>query len=128
MPTPRQLFNRSAQKSRRQDLRANLTEPEKRLWQAIRGKQLGAKFRRQHGIGPYIADFYCPECNLVIELDGDSHFDAKAMVYDQVRDSFMRSSGVQVLRFTNIQVMQELDAMLEVVRRALKTQECLHAG
>jgi|SRR5690606_7274826 len=126
MPNSHQLFNRLPNKSRRQALRANLTEPEHRLWQALRGRQLGVKFRRQHGIGPYIADFYCPERSMVIELDGDSHFNTEAMAYDQERDLFMTSNNLQVIRFTNSQIMQELQEVLEVVRHALETQECIH--
>ena len=58
-------------------LRSNMTGPETRQWSRLRARQLqGLKFRRQHGIGPYIADFYCPEQFLVIEVDGDSHADA----------------------------------------------------
>lgn len=59
---------------RRQILRTNATAPEQQLWQVLRNNQLGIKLRRQHGIGHYIADFYCPALKLVIEVDGDSHF------------------------------------------------------
>ena len=123
MPNFHQLFNRPPNKSRRQALRANLTEPEKRLWQALRGKQLGFKFRRQHGIGPYIVDFYSPEAALVIELDGDSHFDAKALAYDRARDLFMTSKGIQVLRFTNQDVLKQHASVLDIIHTVLKTRE-----
>jgi len=82
------IFNKTEYKPRRQALRSNMTEPEKKLWQILRGEQMGVKFRRQHGIGHYIADFYCPELKLVIEVDGDSHESADAQAYDAVRHDF----------------------------------------
>lgn len=65
------IFNQPQYRNRRVELRKNPTEPEKRFWLAVRGKQLGTKFRRQHWISHYIVDFYCPEWKLVVELDGD---------------------------------------------------------
>jgi len=75
-------------------LRSNMTGPETRQWSRLRARQLqGLKFRRQHGIGPYIADFYCPEQSLVIEVDGDSHADADQILKDQrVTDIFSPSA------------------------------------
>ncbi|BDX03963.1 hypothetical protein MACH16_27110 [Marinomonas pontica] len=73
------------------------------------------KFRRQHGIGPYIVDFYCPEKRLVIEIDGDSHYNLDTQVYDRKRDDFMRSLGLQVMRFTNQDILENLGSVLEVV-------------
>ena len=106
------IFNRPQYRGRRVELRRNPTEPEKRFWQAVRGKQLGAKFRRQHGIGHYIVDFYCPEWALVVELDGDSHFNANAQASDAKRDAFLRGLGLRILRFTNLEIMQNLDGVL----------------
>ena len=111
----KKLFNFSQYEIRRKELRKNQTEPEKRFWQAARGKQLGVKFRRQQGIGHYIVDFYCAEQALVIELDGDSHFSDEGKAYDLERDNFLRAKGLRVLRFTNQQVMKELEAVLAVV-------------
>ncbi|MBU2713540.1 endonuclease domain-containing protein [Zooshikella harenae] len=98
--------------TRRRALRSNLTEPERRLWNALRKKQLGVKFRRQHGIGQYIVDFYCAERRLVIEVDGESHFTHEGIAYDDVRDRFLESCGLKVLHFTNQQVMCELEGVL----------------
>jgi len=78
----------------------------------VRGKQLGVKFRRQQGIGPYIVDFYCAEYALVIELDGDSHYTAEAKAYDCARTDFLGSKGFRVLRFTNENVMKNKDGVL----------------
>ena len=89
--------------------------PERKLWMKIRNSQLGTKFRRQHGIGPYIVDFYSPNIKLVIELDGESHFTTQAIHNDKVRDLYMKNLGVKILRFSNRQVMEELDGVLEVI-------------
>ena len=113
MADSEQVFNRPSNKKRRTQLRKNSTEPERRLWQAVRGKQLGFKLRRQQGIGPYIVDFYCAEKKLVIELDGDSHCTQDAQRYDQQRSAYLNSLGLNVLRFTNFDVMQNLDGVLQ---------------
>ncbi len=106
------IFNRKKQKNTRQELRKTISIVERTLWQKIRNQQLGIKFRRQHGIGRYVADFYAPDIHLVIELDGDSHYQDGAQEYDQIRDEFMRSMGLQVLRFTNSEVMNNLDEVV----------------
>ncbi|MGL5598435.1 MAG: endonuclease domain-containing protein [Aeromonas sp.] len=109
------MLNDPKNKALRQQLRRNMTMPEQRLWQRIRNEQLGVKFRRQHGIGNYIADFYCPSHKLVIEVDGDSHFTEQGRDSDLQRDQFMHALGLRVLRFTNQQIMQELSAVLTVI-------------
>lgn len=106
------IFNKPEYRGRRVELRTNPTEPEKRFWRAVRGKQMGTKFRRQHGIGHYIVDFYCPEWKLVVELDGDSHFHPEAQTADTERDTYLQSLGLRVLRFTNHDVMQNLEGIL----------------
>ena len=93
-----------------------MPEPEQYLWQRLRNKQLGVKFRRQQGIGRYIVDFYCPECALVIEVDGDSHYQEDAPEYDAIRDKFMAELQLSVLRFSNTDVMSNVDGVLEVIR------------
>ena len=115
-----QLFNQSRYKQRRQDLRTNTTSPEQVLWQKLRGKQMGVKFRRQHGIGHYIVDFYCSERKLVIEVDGDSHFTDDAQEYDQIRDAYLQGLELTVLRFTNEQVMQNLVGVREIIRQVIE--------
>lgn len=116
----KRIFNRQQQKLQRQQLRANMPMPEKILWAKIRNQQLGVKFRRQHGIGRYIVDFYCPECSLVVELDGDSHYQKGAQEYDAIRDKFMLSMGIQVLRFTNVEVMNNLENVVIKIYGQLK--------
>jgi very-short-patch-repair endonuclease len=73
----------------------------------------GIKFRRQHGIGPYIVDFYCPEQSLVVEVDGDSHADAEQIQKDQRRDRYLQSIGLKVVRYRNDDIMKNLDGVLE---------------
>jgi len=110
------MFNDSKQKELRKDLRGNLTYPEFVLWQAVRCKPRGGKFRRQPGIGRYIVDFYAGELRLVVELDGESHFSEEGMAADKIRTDFLCDSGMKVIRFTNLQVMQELPEVLEHLR------------
>lgn len=99
----------------RQNLRRNLTPAERILWQRIRNKQLGVKFRRQHGIGPYIVDFYCAECSFVIELDGETHFNSFAYQYDHKREAFMRSAGIRILRFTNGNIAENIEGVIAMI-------------
>ncbi len=109
------IYNQLNKKSLRQELRSNAPAPEKILWNKIRSNQLGVKFRRQYGIGRYIADFYSPQIKLAIELDGDSHYQDGSQEYDAVRDQFMHSLGIVVLRFRNDEVMRELNAVIEKI-------------
>ena len=97
-----------------------MPEAEKKLWQHIRKKQLGIKFRRQHGIGRYIADFYCSEYKLVIELDGDSHDSLEAQTYDAERNMFMLKIGLNVLRFTNQEVFTNIEGVLQNIEDNVK--------
>ena len=110
------FFNQSWSRERRRDLRRDMTDPERILWSALRHKAFGVKVRRQQGIGPYIADFYVAKLQLVIEVDGDSHFSSEGLDYDAERDAYMRSAGITVLRFTNGQVRENLDGVLAAIQ------------
>lgn len=97
--------------SRARTLRGEITNAERVLWRAIRSRQVqGNRFRRQHPIGPYIADFACIEQKLVIELDGGQHQDRQA--HDKQRDAFIKTKGWRVLRFWNNDVLDNLDGVL----------------
>ena len=97
-------------------MRRNPTEPEKRLWRHLSNSQLGGhKFRRQSVIGWFIADFLCPQKALIIEVDGDTHDEAK----DRLRDDVLAERGFCVLRVTNADVMGNVDGVLMAVLRAL---------
>jgi very-short-patch-repair endonuclease len=103
-------------------LRSDMTGPETRLWSRLRARQLQRlKFRRQHGIGPYIVDFYCPEQSLVIEVDGDSHADADQIVKDQLRDRYFQSLGLHVIRYFNDDIVKNLDGVLEDLAERLSS-------
>ena len=103
-----------------QELRSNMTEPERLLWSKLRMKQLkGLMFSRQKPIGEYIADFYCHKANLVIELDGGGHFSKDSIEYDRIRDEFMESLGISVLRFSNSEVMTKIDRVVDVITSTL---------
>ncbi len=113
------IMNKPEYKDRRKTLRNNATHPEQVLWQKLRAKQLGVKFRRQHGIGHYIADFYSPEIKLVIELDGDSHFTENGLQYDAIRDQFMAALGLRVIRILNQDVMQNLSGVCQYIQEQI---------
>ena len=95
------------------DLRKAMTDAERKLWQRLRGEQLGVKFRRQHPFGNYVLDFVCLERCLVIEVDGSQHADAQE--HDEKRTAQLRVSGFAVLRFWNNEVLNETDAVVQVI-------------
>jgi very-short-patch-repair endonuclease len=100
-------------------LRLDQTDAEYRLWSRLRGRQLeGFKFRRQHTIGPFVADFFCLEAKLVIELDGSQHADQ--LHRDESRSEFIRGAGYAVLRIWNHEVISEIDAVLQRIADALE--------
>ncbi|BBC26251.1 DNA methyltransferase [Pseudanabaena sp. ABRG5-3] len=116
------ISNLSSKKEFRRELRNNATPAEVALWKALQGKQLdGFKFRRQHSIGNYILDFFCPSANLAIELDGGQHFTQEGREYDAVRDEFLWSVGITVLRYANNLIFENLEGVLEDVREHLRT-------
>ncbi len=101
-------------------LRANGTDAEQTLWRHLRSRQLdGHKFRRQHLIGPYIADFACIEARLVVELDGGQHAQAGAVEHDERRTQFLQDQGWHVLRFWNHEVLMELAGVLQAIAQVL---------
>jgi very-short-patch-repair endonuclease len=95
-------------------LRLEMTPAEKKLWLQLRAKQLsGFKFRRQHGIGPYIVDFYCPQKNLVIEVDGDIHAQKEQIARDKEKESYLKELGLQIIRYQNDDVLTNLKGVME---------------
>jgi very-short-patch-repair endonuclease len=106
---------------RAQELRANSTPAERRMWSLLRGKRLaGLKFRRQHVIGNYIVDFVCLPARLVIEVDGDSHGDDEAALRDQMRTEEIQGFGYRVIRFWDHYVLNDPDGGVhDAIVRAL---------
>jgi very-short-patch-repair endonuclease len=101
----------------RKALRNNLTPAEAGFWKIIQNKNLeGRKFRRQHSVGSYILDFYCPAEKLAIELDGEVHFNDSARERDGERKLYLQSCGIRVLRFENKRVFEDLEWMLDVIK------------
>ena len=94
---------------RAKQLRARMTDTEKILWDLVRKNTIqGLKFRRQHPLNNYIADFYCHKIKLVVEIDGMIHFTETAKIYDENRTNVMNSLGIEVLRFANLQIHNDL--------------------
>ena len=93
---------------------------ERFMWQQLRNRQrCDQKFRREHPLGIYTADFYCIAAKLVVEVDGASHMTEEAKQYDAARDRWMRNQGIQILRFTCAQVEHEIQTVLEQIDQAL---------
>ncbi len=103
---------------RARTLRQNQTDAETTLWSRLRSRQLlNLKFRRQHPLGAYFADFACIEIGLVIELDGGQHGEEAAGSYDLQREEKMKALGFQTLRFWNHEVLQQTEAVMEKIRQ-----------
>lgn len=121
----KKIFNKPSKKIFRQYLRNNSTKAEWVLWGYLRNKQLnGHKFRRQYSIGTYIVDFYCPQLRLVIEVDGDTHSTAKEKVYDTCRQQYIESYNIVVLRFTNVDIYEQIDCVLEEIKQCTLGLRC----
>jgi very-short-patch-repair endonuclease len=117
---PRYIPYRRDLKSRARTLRRDTTGPERKLWyEYLRASP--HKFTRQKPLGRYIADFYCSEKRLVIELDGDSHFDDSGARRDAVRTNDLEARGVRVIRFTNADVLNDFEGV------CLRIEEILSA-
>jgi len=102
------------------ELRHATTEAEQKLWSFLRNRQLkGKKFRRQHPINQYVVDFYCHECNLAIELDGNFHRQVETKEYDESRTALLNENGITVLRFWNEEVLNEAEKVLKKISEHL---------
>ena len=108
---------------RARQLRRDQTTTERKLWSKLRSNQLGVKFRKQHPIGPYIADFYCWEKGLIIECDGDSHYTPDGQAHDQTRDEYLHSLGLTILRFPNNTITHNLQSVLDQIVYTLAETE-----
>ncbi|MFN5371671.1 MAG: methylmalonyl-CoA mutase family protein [Bacteroidia bacterium] len=110
------VMNHPELKTFRKELRSNLTPAEATLWRYISNRQLkGRKFRRQHSVGPYIVDFYCPAEKLAIELDGAHHFTDAGRLYDEERTVFLNTYGIKVIRFENKDVLEFTQEVLDEI-------------
>ena len=111
-----QFFNKSTEKAKRRRLRTDSPTAETKIWSSLRRKNVfGYKFRRQYSVGPYVIDFYCPALKLAVEIDGDSHFIGDAVEDDKRRQAFIESFGIRFLRFTNRDIYDNLEGVLEAI-------------
>ncbi len=102
-------------------LRKSMTLSEAALWHALRGKRLaGLRFRRQHVLGPYVVDFFCSAHRLAIEVDGAVHRGDEAVARDGLRDQWMATQGVRVLRLSDRLVLDDIDAALGLILQAIR--------
>ena len=100
------------------ELRSSMTDAERRLWSLLRNRRLdGCKFRRQHPIGRYVADFACVERMLIVEADGGQHADEPA---DQRRTDWLNSQGWRVIRFWNTDILRNTEGVVTAIREALE--------
>ncbi len=117
------IINNVSQKEKRRNLRKKQTSEEAKLWSVIRNSQLGVKFRRQVSIGEYIADFYCREKQLAIEIDGEYHEDM--LEYDQKRERYFTSCGIKTIRFKNSEVNDNIMKVKNSIVGILKSSNYL---
>ena len=116
----RAKHNAPALKSRRRELRAQLTQAEATLWRQLQRRQLaGRKFRRQHSVGPYVLDFYCPEAKLAVELDGAAHDHERAFRRDALRTAYLAAAGIRLVRFENRDVVRNLEGVLAAIKQCV---------
>jgi very-short-patch-repair endonuclease len=105
------------------ELRKNMTKAEHKLWQQLRRKVLmGARFRRQHPINKFIADFYCHEAKLIIEVDGPYHNDEEQQQNDKGRTYELQDMGIDIIRFTNEEVELNIEKVLEIIKEKLTSK------
>ncbi len=102
-------------------LRKNQTDAESKLWSLLRNRQLAkVKFRRQFPIDRYILDFYSPEYKLGIEADGGSHYGDKGKVKDELRTEKLAGYGIQILRFSNLDILNNIEGVYEIILNAVE--------
>jgi very-short-patch-repair endonuclease len=102
-------------------LRENQTQAEEKLWLAVKNNQLeGYKFRRQHPLSVYIADFYCHALKLVVEIDGGYHLTEEQQLLDEKRTSDIEFQGLKVIRFTNEEIMLKLPEVIDKIKAFIK--------
>jgi very-short-patch-repair endonuclease len=122
----KKIHNLSDQKTLRQKLRHAVTPAEKVLWRSLKNCGAGAKFRRQHGVGPYVLDFYCPEHKLTIEIEGGIHDDVLRSAYDAERQAWLESQGIRLLCFKNRTLLELPEYVVGVIRSiVIEPSPCL---
>jgi very-short-patch-repair endonuclease len=111
----------------RRELRRATTPAETTVWRALRNRSLAdVKFRRQHPVGPYVLDFYCPVLRLAIEVDGDSHYLPGGPEHDAERERFLEVRGIRVLRFTNSEVHEREEDVMRAIWTEIEARSRVH--
>ena len=119
-----QIFNKKSQTIKRKLLRNNIPPSELLLWPRLKNRQLnGFRFRRQYGVDKYAIDFYCPELRLAIEIDGDYHLSSDMKEYDPERQKAIESLGVFFLRFSNKEIINNLEGVVKNIKSSLPPYE-----
>jgi len=114
------LYSKNLKNFSRQ-LRRSSTDAEKLLWSKIRRKQIkNFQFFRQKPIGNYIADFYCKEAKLVIEIDGGQHYEDMNIENDRIRNRFLEKQGLKVIRFTNLDILKNMESVINKIYDEIK--------
>ena len=122
----RRFSRTEAMTKRARRLRAEMTDAEAKLWRALRRNQLDSlSFRRQHPLGAYTLDFYCPSLRLAIEVDGGQHADSRELRRDDLRTAWLESKGIVVIRFWNNEVLGNLNGVLEEIARVASQRQAL---
>ena len=107
------------------DLRRGSTEAERALWEGLRDRRLqGLKFVRQFTVGPFVADFCCRDRRLIVEVDGEVHANPQQAARDGERDAYLRGQNYLILRFTNAEVLDDLNAVLRRIATAVTEDPC----
>ena len=110
----REHYNLSSMKVTRKKLRNEATEHERIMWEELKGKKfLWLKFRRQHSVGRYILDFYCPEKKIWVELDWNHHLEQEVAEYDFIRTEYLEADGIKIYRILNSEIEQDLVGVLK---------------
>ena len=109
------FYNKPTLKKYRRSLRTNMTKSERVLWSRLRRNQMQYKFRRQYSIGNYIVDFYCDKLNLAIEVDGMTHYNENVFEKDCIRQKYLESLGIRMLRFNSEDVFKRIEQISEQI-------------
>ena len=105
----------------RRGLRRASPDAERLLWQALKARRVaGLKFRRQHSIGPYVLDFFCPAAALAVEADGGQHFTDEGRARDAARSDYLQAEGITVMRFTDREILVEPETVIEAIWREVR--------
>ncbi|MBO5693401.1 MAG: DUF559 domain-containing protein [Tidjanibacter sp.] len=118
---PKRKNNLAEQKQLRRTLRRKSTPEEIALWGLLKGKQIcDCQFRRQFSVGVYVLDFYCPRAKLCIEIDGTEHLSEENLLHDRIRDNYLKSQGIEVLRIDNRAIWSLSDVVIKTIEETTR--------